>query len=270
MPRPLIVAVCQQKGGVGKTAATTGIADAAAQLGKSVLVIDMDPQANATTNLGIEDTPPFTANDVLTADPVTREVARGGILDAFVPAGEAWGSRIHVVASELALAAREQDQDLGREYRLRTALDDEAISQWDLIVIDCPPSLGQLTVNALAAADAALLITEPRAASVDGLAQMVRTLTTVRQHYNPQLRIAGIVINKYRPDRRDRVEWAGQVRSIYGDLVIENFLPDREIVAAAASACSPLSAYGAKSSEITDVFAAIAQRLLASHAGAGA
>jgi chromosome partitioning protein len=255
-----VLALCNQKGGVGKTTITVNLADALAQQGKRVLLIDADPQANATSNLGIDDTPPFTLNDVLTVDPVTRQVAAGVIAEAVVPAGEGWFG-VDVVASELALAGREQDQDLGREYRLRTTLEG-VLEHWDVVLIDCPPSLGQLTVNALTAADSALLVTEPRAASVEGLAQMTRTLATVRQHFNPQLLLAGVVVNRHRADRRDRVEWVDQLRADYGDSLIDPFVPEREVVATATSAASPLSAYGVRGRDVAEALAAIAARIL--------
>ena len=255
-----VIALCNQKGGVGKTTITVNLADALTQQGRRVLLVDADPQGNATANLGIEDTPPFTLNDVLTVDPQTRQVAAGVLAEAVVDAGADWGG-LQLVAAELALAGREQDQDLGREYRLRTALDG-TLAAWDVVLIDCPPSLGQLTVNALTAADCALLVTEPRAASVDGLAQMTRTVATVRQHVNADLRLAGVVVNRYRADRRDRVEWADQLRTDYGEHLVDPFVPEREIVATAASAAAPLSAYGARARDVTDALGAIATRVL--------
>ncbi len=254
-----VVAVCNQKGGVGKTTITVNLADTLAGQGKRVLVIDADPQANATSNLGLAEAPPFTLNDVLTVDPTTRQVEAGVLAEAVSAAGEGWHG-VQLVAAELALANREQDQDLGREYRLRTALDG-TLDQWDAVLIDCPPSLGQLTVNALTAADGAVLVTEPRAASVEGLARMTRTMATVRQHFNDRLQLGGIVVNRYRGDRRDRVEWAGQLRADYAGHLIEPFVPEREVIASAASAAAPLSAYGARARDATDALAAIASRL---------
>lgn len=253
-----IIAVANQKGGVGKTTVTVNLAGTLARLGRRVLVVDADPQGNATTNLGVED-PHFTLNDVLTVDPSTRQVETGVISDAVVDAGEGWAG-VQVVASESALANREQDQDLGRETRLRTALEG-TLDRWDVVLIDCPPSLGQLTVNALTAADTALLVTEPRAASVEGLAQMTRTLASVRRHLNPDLQLGGVVVNRHRADRRDSAEWVKQLRTDYGRHLVEPFIPDREVVAAASSAASPLTAYGRAARDVTDALAAIADRV---------
>ena len=255
-----VLALCNQKGGVGKTSVTVGLADVLAQQGKRVLIVDADPQSNATTHLAIDETPPFTLNDVLMVDPVTRQVQAGVIAEAVIPAGEGWPG-VHVVASELALAAREQDQDLGREYRLRVAMEG-ALDAWDVVLIDCPPSLGQLTVNALTAADAALLVTEPRAPSVEGLSQMIRTLSTVRLHFNDQLRLAGVVVNRHRPDRRDRADWVEQLRIDYAGDLLEPFVPDRELVAVAASAAAPLTSYGARGRDVVEALSALAGRIL--------
>lgn len=255
-----VIALCNQKGGVGKTSVTVGLAGVLAGQGWRVLLVDADPQANATTNLAIDETPPFSLNDVLTVDPQTRQVAPGILAEAVVPAGDGWAG-VDVVGAELALAAREQDQDLGREYRLRRAMEG-TLGAWDVVLIDCPPSLGQLTINALTAADSALLVTEPRAASVEGLAQMTRTLNTIRQHYNDELRLAGVVVNRYRPDRRDRVEWVEQLRTDYAAHLIEPFLPEREVVALAASAAAPLSAYGARGRDVVEALTAITARIL--------
>jgi chromosome partitioning protein len=255
-----VIALCNQKGGVGKTTLTVNLADTLAQVGRRVLLVDCDPQANATAHLGIEDTPAWTLNDVLTVDPATRQVAPGVLAQAVVPAGEGW-SGVELVAAELPLASREQDQDLGREYRLRIAMEG-TLDTWDVVLLDCPPSLGQLTVNALTAADAALLVTEPRAASVEGLAQMTRTVATVRKHFNDGLRLAGVVVNRYRADRRDRVDWAEQLRADYGEHLVEPFIPEREVVAIAATDAAPLSAYGARGRDVTAALTALAARVV--------
>ncbi|MEJ5869430.1 ParA family protein [Pseudokineococcus sp. 5B2Z-1] len=263
-----VLALANQKGGVGKTSITVGLADALARQGRRVLVIDADPQANATANLGIDQAPQFTLNDVLAVDPTTRTVAPGVIAEAIVPAGEGW-TGVDVVAAELALSNREQDQDPGREARLRTAMDG-ALDAYDVVLIDCPPNLGQLTINALTAADAALLVTEPRAPSVDGLTQMTRTVGTVRQHYNPALRLAGVVVNRHRTDRRDRVEWVDQLREDYGTRLLEPYLPEREVIAVATSAAAPLSAYGPRGRDVLDALTAIADQITTTTGTAGA
>jgi chromosome partitioning protein len=176
-------------------------------------------------------------------DPRTGDVHPRAASGAVVAAGGLWPWGLRVIASELSLASREQDRELGWESRLRTALEGEREQpRFDVILIDCPPSVGLLTVNALVAADRALLVTEPRAASVDGLAQMVRTIATVRRNYNPGLSLAGIVVNRWRPGRTDAGEWVTTLREDYKELLLEPFIPDREIVARATTGAYPLPA----------------------------
>jgi len=254
-----IYAVCNRKGGVGKSTVTAGLADALGQAGKRALVVDLDPQANVTAALGIESAP-YTINDVLYGDQKTREVSAGVILEAFLPAGDGWHG-VDVIAAEDELAGREQDQMVGRETRLRTAMEG-ALATWDVVLIDCPPSLGQLTINALVAADEALLITEPRSGSVEGLAKIVTTMASVQRHFNPELALAGVVVNKYASARRDRAIWLTSIEENYGGKVLTPYIPERETIPSASSDAAPLSAYGARTREVTEIFAALADQLV--------
>lgn len=228
-----IIAVANQKGGVGKTATTVNLADALARNGHRVLVIDADPQANATSILDIElDVESRTLHDVLTAV-ATGQAGPGALAAAIHPAGPAWGG-IDVVPAQRELASREADTAPGREFHLRTAMDG-AIDDYDAVIIDCPPSLGALTLSALAAATHVLIVTEPRASSVDGVAELTTTISTVQRYYNPDLTTAGILINRWRNDRLDRAVWREELRAIYGATMIDHPLPEREVVAVAAT-----------------------------------
>lgn len=162
-----VIAVANQKGGVGKTATTVNLADAWARNGHRVLVIDADPQANATSILDVEIDPveSRTLLDVLAAV-ATGQAGSGALAAAIHPAGPAWGG-IDVVPAQRELASREADTAPGREFHLRAAMDG-AIEEHDVVLVDCPPSLGALTLSALTAATGVLIVTEPRASSVDG------------------------------------------------------------------------------------------------------
>jgi len=110
-----------------------------------------------------------------------------------------------------------------------------AIEEYNVVLIDCPPSLGALTLSALTAATSVLIVTEPRASSVDGVAELTVTIDTVKRYYNPGLSVAGILINRWRSDRLDRAVWRDELRAVYGVTVIDHPLPEREVVAVAAT-----------------------------------
>ncbi|AFV89676.1 Cobyrinic acid ac-diamide synthase [Acidipropionibacterium acidipropionici ATCC 4875] len=230
----MITAICNQKGGVGKTVTTTALAHALAHTSHSVLVIDTDPQGNSTAILEATGTE-FNLNDLLAA-------AASGTVNAtrqaITPAGEAWPG-IDVIPADRALASRETDVSIGREARLRACLAGVA-GDYDHILIDCPPSLGMLTTNALTAADAAVIVTEAGETAADGVAEIVTTIAAVKTAYNPSLSLAGILINKFRHDRVERRDWRRKLSEYYGDLVLTRPLPEKEAVPRAAGAHTPI------------------------------
>ena len=172
-----VIAVANQKGGVGKTATTVNLAGALARNGSRVLVIDADPQSNATAILDVElDVESRTLYDVLAAV-ATGQAGPGALAAAIHPAGPAWNG-IDVIPAQRELASREADTSPGREFHLRTAMDG-AVEGYDVVIIDCPPSLGALTLGALTTATSVLIVTEPRASSVDGVTELTTTINTV-------------------------------------------------------------------------------------------
>lgn len=251
----LTVAIGNQKGGVGKTALVTGLADALSYRGHSVLVIDADPQANATTILGVAE-PEYTLNDVLAS--VEGAEQAGVAATAITSAGEGW-SGVYVLPAERKLAEREKDDNIGRETRLRTAMKGVG-EQFDFVLIDCPPSLGALTANGLVAADMALIVTEPRNSAVEGVSEFVTTLANVREIFSEHLRIAGVAVNRFRPNRLDPAHWLQVLKDDYGELVIEpeGLIPDREIISQAAAAHTPISSFGNRAGDVWTAMNAIA------------
>lgn len=227
----MIFAITNQKGGVGKTATTVNLAAILASQGQRVLVIDADPQANATaiTTPGLE-AQALSLHDVLTAVAV-GQAGEGSITQAVAPS--AWDG-VDIVPAERALASQESDAAPGREFRLRTALAGVR-ERWDHILIDCPPSLGTLTISSLTAADRVLIVSEPRASAVAGVEGIISTLEQIQRFYNPDLTLSGIVLNRWRSDRRDRALWRGYLMETYPGAVLDHPLPEREVVATAAT-----------------------------------
>lgn len=188
-----VIALCNQKGGVGKTTTTYHLARAAVVAGQRVLLIDLDPQANLTAITTAEPVDPegLSMADVLSprVGEALAEVTVPGVWDGLTVA-PAIGTTLATVRDELV------GLTLGRERRLRQAL--EANTQgYDLVLIDCPPELGQLTVNALVAATDAVVVTEAKLFAVEGVAGIRDTIETIRAHYNPDLEFRGAIVNKH-------------------------------------------------------------------------
>ncbi|CAB5022414.1 unannotated protein [freshwater metagenome] len=250
---PMTCAVVAQKGGVGKTTTLLGLAGAAWERGLRTLVVDLDPQANATSAMDPASTA-YSTNDVL-AD------ARSGVAaDAVVASG--WGPGIDLIPAERALEHRAVPEGRDSTLRLRLALEG-VIDNYDVVLVDCPPSLGELTRNALAAVRLALVVTEPSFFALPGAAAALEAIEVVRGSNNLVLRPAGVLVNRSRPQTSEHAFRLVELEAAYPNLILPYVVPERIAVQQAQGACVPVQAWrspGAR--EVADVYDDLLDMLL--------
>lgn len=236
-PGPRIIAVANQKGGVGKTTTTINLGSALAEMGLRVLIVDLDPQGNASTGLGVipED------RDLTTYELLLDDIALSEVIQTtdvtnllIIPA------TVDLSSADIELIANEK-----RSFLLHDSLRQASIDAFNLdyVLIDCPPSLNLLTVNAMVASHSVLVPLQSEFFALEGLSQLMMTIREVRQSANPNLRIEGVVLTMY--DKRNNLSQQVEMdaRDNLGDLVFQTMIPRNVRVSEAPSYSMPVTEY---------------------------
>jgi len=255
-PGPKIIAVVNQKGGVGKTTTTINLGASLAELGFHVLLIDLDPQGNASTGLGVtKDDDLLTTYDLLLDDASLPDVVQSTSVD---------GLWIAPATTDLSSADIEMVANEKRSYLLHDALRDPAIDAYalDYVLIDCPPSLSLLTVNAMVAAHSVLVPLQSEFFALEGLSQLLLTVREIRATANPDLRIEGIVLTMF--DKRNNLSRLveADARKNLGDVVFKTLIPRNVRISEAPSYALSVLEYDSRSKG-SQAYRALAEEMVA-------
>lgn len=239
-----IVSIANQKGGVGKTTTSINLSTILAKKGKKVLMIDADPQGNASSGVGVDKEVEESVYDILIGDTEIKDVAiKTNIKNLYV-----CPSNINLAGAEVELVSV-----MSREYRLKEKLD-EVKDEYDYIIIDCPPSLGLITLNAFTASDSVLIPVQCEYYALEGLGQLINTINLVKKHLNKNIDIEGALLTMYDARTNLSNQVVKEVKKYFNDKVYKNVIPRNVKLSEAPSYGMPISIYdprskGAKSYE---------------------
>ena len=232
-----IISVANQKGGVGKTTTAITLSAMLAKKGKKVLLIDADPQGNASSGLGVEKGQELSVYDVLTGDVQIKEA----IKETHVKNLNICPSNINLAGAEVELVSM-----ISREHRLKEKID-EIKEEYNYIIIDCPPSLGLITLNAFTASDSILVPIQCEYYALEGLGQLINTINLVKKHLNKDLTIEGALLTMYDIRTKLSNQVVNEVKSFFNDKVYATVIPRNIRLSEAPSYGLPITEYDARS-----------------------
>ena len=230
---PKVIAIANQKGGVRKTTTSINLSACVAEKGKKVLLIDIDPQGNATSGLSINNHEERSVYDVLVDDIKIEDAIKPTMV-----------KNLHICASNIDLAGAEIElvSLVSRENRLKNAID-RMETNYDYVFIDCPPSLGLITLNAFTAADSVIVPIQCEYYALEGLGQLVNSIKLVKKHLNPDLEIEGVLLTMYDSRTRLSSQVAEEVSKYFGERVFDTVIPRNIRLSEAPSHGLPISMY---------------------------